>query len=460
MKKTWTKTLLIMLALVLVLGTLAGCNKNKQSNFEHKDYTMEERTAARAVQLAKSTLEKYVDQELYSSDNEIYIYDSYNPWTDETDGEASVWHYTSVVAMANRLTAITSGDNKNYFNGYCADLWDEMDWYKGSAEITSYRSKKTRTMYAVDRAYNKNTANIKGIKAVYDDQMWIIREMLSTYANTGDNAYLADAETLTDVCLDGWDDTINPVTGTEFGGITWGPGYRSKHTCSNAPMVAPLVDLYYIYKDKEDKIGNVKKADYYLDWAKKIYDFSYATFKNTNDLYGDLVGSEGGIGSDGLKITTIQGTLDISEYTYNTGTMIQGGAKLYQATKNATYLEQAQNSAEAAYRLFGKKDATTGLSEYPTSSTLWFNFELLLGFVELAYADDSAYASVNKTYVDSFREALDYAYDNFYHDGLLPRNYVKGWVPGIEFDEEKNVMDSAAGAEMYALIYQYYCSLK
>jgi uncharacterized protein YyaL (SSP411 family) len=136
--------------------------------------------------------------------------------------------------------------------------------------------------------------------------------------------------------------------------------------------------------------------------------------------------------------------------------MISGGAKLYEATKDKTYLTQAQNSAEAAYRIFGAIDEETGLSQYPTTSTLWFNFELLLGFVDLANADDSQYASVNETYIKSFMDELDYAYDNYYYNGLLPRNYIKGWMPGVDYDKEKSVMDCAASAEMYALLSSYY----
>ncbi len=455
MKKIIRSTAIIAVMIAMIISA-AACNKTK--TLPNKDYTMNEKILGRAVQLAKTTLNTYIDAGMYE-EGEVYIYDSYNPWDETQDGEASVWHYTSVVAMANRLSAITANADKEYFAGYSKRLWEDMAWYAGTGEIVSYRSKKNRSMYAVKRAYSKNNANIAGINAVYDDQMWIIRELMSAYANTGDANYLAEAEALTDTCLDGWDDTINPATGTEFGGITWGPGYASKHTCSNAPMIAPLVDLYQLYKGKSDTIYNQNKADYYLNWAKKIYDFSYATFKNTNDLYGDLVGSNYIFDTDGLKKTTSQGTLDISQYTYNTGTMISGGAKLYDATGDGTYLVQAQNTAEAAYNIFGAKDAATGLSEYPTTSTLWFNFELLLGFVDLATYDDSAIKSVNKTYIDSFLNALDYAYDNYYHNGLLPRNFIKGWLPGTEYDENKNVMDSAACAEMYALLYQYYSAM-
>lgn len=448
MKKFVSITAIILL-IAIFCGVLTACNK---------EYTMEEKLEARAIQLGKKVIEYYLDSEIYSAANdwEIILYEEYLPTQKETNGIASVWHYTSVCAMTNRLMTLGNEKNQKYFAELNANLWKEMDWYKGTANITSYQSVLVpRTMYAVNRAYEKNSADISGINAVYDDQMWILKEYLNAYNVTGNEDYLAMAEDLTATCLDGWDTSVNPATGKEFGGITWGPGYASKHTCSNAPMVAPLVDLYTLYTQK----GNAEKAEYYLSWAKRIYAFSYATFRNANGLFGDLIGTEYTF-ENGKKRTIFHGTLDVSEYTYNTGTMLQGAAKLYAATGVSDYLVQAQNIAEVAYEVFGAKDAESGLSQYPTTSTAWFNFELLLGFVDLALVDDSQYASVNGTYVDSFRDALNYAYDNYYFNGLLPRNLVKGWVFGTEYDDNKNVMDSACYAEMYALLYQYYTSIK
>ncbi len=434
-------------------GTTAGGDETTVSSPVYEsDVTYnneQERTAARADQLARATLDLFIDKEIYDFDGEIYMYDTYKPWGKDIEGNASVWHYTSVVAMASRLYGITEGDNKSFYEKWVEDLWCEMDWYKGKGLITSYNTTQVRTMYAVNRANLKGKANISGINAVYDDQMWILKELIYTYQRTGNEEYLKMAEELTETCLDGWDTSKNPETGAEFGGITWGPGYASKHTCSNAPMISPLVEIYDIYKAK----GDSKKAEYYLDWAEKIYDFCYATFRNSNNLYGDLIGTDYGFNmKTGLKETVSHGSLDVTEYTYNTGTMIQGGAKLYGATGKKEYLEQAQVSAEASELIFGLKDEATGLNEYVTTSTLWFNLELLLGYIDLAKVDDSEYAPVTKSYVDNFRKTLDYAYDNYYVDGVLPRNLIKGWTYGNTFDKEKNVMDSAAAAEMNAML--------
>src|SRR5690606_27358538 len=111
-------------------------------------------------------------------------------------------------------------------------------------------------------------------------------------------------EYLTEYVLDGWDCTRD-ANGEERGGIPWGPGYVSKHSCSNGPMVSPLVWLHEIYKDKSDEITyryvdsedkqtrlseTVKKADYCLDFAKKVYAFQKKLLLRSDGVYDDMMG--------------------------------------------------------------------------------------------------------------------------------------------------------------------------
>ncbi len=84
--------------------------------------------------------------------------------------------------------------------------------------------------------------------------MWIVRELLEAYEVTGEKRYLDKAEYLTAYVLDGWDCTLDE-NGSQHGGITWGPGYVTKHSCSNGPIVAPLVKLADIYKGKSETIS-------------------------------------------------------------------------------------------------------------------------------------------------------------------------------------------------------------
>ena len=387
---------------------------------------------------------KLCDNYVYDKDCSTYVAQSVERMFMAKRNVASVWHVTSVIAATNYLVACCDGENKEFFADVNAKLWGNLTYYAGTAEIVTYSSKSVQRMFAVNRAEQAEKADISGIKAVYDDQMWLIREALQTYKNTSERKYLEQAEALAETCLDGWDYSTDG-NGREFGGITWGAEYASKHSCSNAPLIAPLVDLYEIYID-----SSPEKADYYLNFAKKIYDFCRATFENSEGVYGDLIGTEFITDDDGIKHTTSHGTLDPTAYTYNTGSVLQGAAKLYKATGDVGYIEYARSLADIAHGFFAKTDSSTGLVQYDTDNNAWFNFQLLLGYIELQKADTEKQGNVRQ-YIGEFEQTLNYACEFYYDRGLLPRDLIGGWSLRNE-DRNKDVLDSAAYVEMLTAI--------
>ena len=187
----------------------------------------------------------------------------YNPFTGTSpDEKASVWMYGSSIEAVNAIlrglkTQQREGIPELYdqhFQRYVdllAQLYENADYYLGTYTLTSFTQTRKWTVYGVNRGSDKGSAQVDGILNVYDDQQWLIREFIEAYKLTGDKTYLEKAEYLTEYVLDGWDCTLN-VDGDENGGIPWGPGYTTKHSCSNGPMVSPLVWLYEIYKGKDD----------------------------------------------------------------------------------------------------------------------------------------------------------------------------------------------------------------
>lgn len=473
MKKKWMAA---VLAGILAL-TMAGCNKvvtetvTKEKDVTYNYSDAATRYAARADIMARNVLEKYIDEYAYAEDKtsedwEVYMMGDYNPFAKQAGGEASVWHYTAVMGMTNRLIDINADNkaNKDYYLGYNADLFKELVWFRGTGKITNYNGTHPETMYGVNRAKKRNQATVTTDQAVYDDQMWLIREHIAAYNNTGSADYLAEAERLTDVCLDGWN-TSKKADGTEWGGITWGPYYSSFHTCSNAPLIKPLCDLAALYKDKTDKIGDEADAptkyEYYLNWAEKVYDFTYDNLKNADNTYADAFWTDRETitdtehqdedTNDTHYVTKRKNNTDPKAYTYNVGAMISGGAELYKLTGEERYLTEARASAEAADHLFTLYTAD-GVKNLPSTSTVWFNLVLLQGYLDLAGVSADADA-----YIATYAEVLDYAYDHYYYNGFLPRNYAEGWVKGSNaFDTKYDVMDAAANAEMYAMLSQYY----
>lgn len=467
MKKFTTALLSVFMVLCCALSFTACSCGNKTPG------SLAEQNRMRSIQMTQAAIENYIDKDLYKlkkDEWELMVNMVFDPFNNEQiGGPSTVWDYTGFLGMVNRAVEISKDYNRKAyknFTKYNKEIISELAWYRGTATITSYQARRKWSAYGVNRADNREGGRINGIASVYDDQMWLIREFIAAYNNTGNADYLAEAENLTAYCLDGWDASINPATGKAWGGITWGPGYKTKHTCSNGPIISGLVQLAEIYKDSNltipntvfckvnntDPITAVKKSDYYLNWAKTVYDWTYNTLKNSDETFADLIGSDYETDEvTGYKQSVSLGGIDSTRYSYNTGSMISGAAWLYKATGDKSYLEQGNIMAEAAYRYFGDTTVKEGYVQYPISSdTINFNLILLQGFYDLARYDSSV-----DLYIKGFQDSLDYAYDNFYLNGALPRDLLNGWLPGYKFDSEKKAMDSAAYAEMYGILYQF-----
>jgi hypothetical protein len=408
----------------------------------------------------------------------------YNPYTQvRSDEKGSVWMYTSAIeavnAIIHSLTALKDhGDDALYnehFNRYSEllyKLYDNADYYLGTFQLVSYTQTKEWSVYGVNRGGAKGSAKVEGIENVYDDQMWLVRELLEAYKLTGNAEYLEKAEYLTEYVLDGWDSTRD-ADGEEVGGIPWGPGYVTKHSCSNGPMVSPLVWLHEIYKDKPEEVTHryidatdkvtrktmqVKKSDYYLDFARKIYAWQKEQLLRSDGVYDDMMG---GCSPAGPQTETIGGITYRKGTTcsdrvgpaisYNSGTMLSGGADLYRATGDNAYLEDVKDLSDASFQYFAKDGQTkAGYYTYDISGFRnWFNGVLMRGYVD-AYP---AYGTAGE-YIDSFQQNLDHGYDNFLYEGFLPTNLLVGWSRDNNNNRTEGMFNFAFAAE-YAVLARY-----
>lgn len=389
----------------------------------------------------------------YFKDGSTSMSRYYNPYTNTASTEVgSVWMYTSAIEAVNSLMEALKNsqnvvpqlyaDNYTRYEQLLDQLYDGLDYYKGTYTLTSYTQTKEWSVYSVNRSNEKGNADVTGVLNVYDDQEWLIRELLRSYHITGKEDYLAQAEYLTDYVLDGWD-CYPDADGNEYGGITWGPGYVTKHSCSNGPLVSSLVWLYETYRTKDDKITyrkidqnlnryevTAKKADYYLEFAKKIYAWQKQHLIMPSGVYYDLVGATANspqyetVNSvryrKGLALTSPSG----EAYTYNSGTMLSGGADLYRVTRLDSYASDTKNLVNATFSTFAKKDADVeGYYTYPLSGfSTWFNDVLLRGYLD---ADNQGIDA--KLSIDSYQNNLDYAWAKYRMDGILPVNLLLGW---------------------------------
>lgn len=467
----------IFLLMISACGESTPDNGNEQPH-PSPEGSLAERNLKRAIELTDNTIHAHFTGE------EMTMARYYNPFTDtRSDEVGSVWMYTSSIEAVNAILHALQADKERgdgalydeHFDRYktlLKDLYDNIDYYSGTFTHTSFTQTKEWTVYGVHRGASKGGARVDGVENVYDDQMWLIRELLQSYELTGEERYLEKAEYLTEYVLDGWDCTFDEE-GNEIGGISWGPGYVTKHACSNGPIVSPLVWLHELYKGKDDelihryidpqdkrtrKTEQMKKSEYYLMFAEKIYDWQKQYLLRADGVYDDMMGGCS-IGSPELE--SIDGVLYRKgtfcrdrvgpAFTYNSGTMLSGAADLHRATGNAKYLTDGSELSDASFSYFARKDVNVdGYYTYDiTGFRNWFNGVLMRGYVDF-------YPSHLKAadYIESFQKNLDYGYENFLHNGFLPINLLVGWSRTTNNNNTEGMFSFAFAAE-YALLSIY-----
>jgi len=407
--------------------------------------------AERAIEIIDAAVENYFEGAGMSMAR------LYNPYNNKRSDElGSVWMYTSSIeavnsvlkAMKEQKAAGKSALYDAHFTRYTqllSDLVDNLEFYAGTYTLTSYTGTTTWTVYGVNSGSGKGAADVTGVLNVYYDQMWIVRELLEAYEVTGEKRYLDKAEYLTAYVLDGWDCTLYE-NGRQHCGITWGPGYVTKHSCSNGPIVAPLVKLADIYKGKSDDItygvileGKKRgketkaKADYYLEMAAAVYDYQMThLYDPKTGLFSDMMGGDDNGGK--VRYETVRGVeyrayVHLRDrvgtiFSYNTGTMISGAAALYKATSDAKYLTEMKSLCDKSFPYFAKPaTGKDGCYTFDiTGFNNWFN-----NVLERSYVDAAAAYPEAGVYAEAFQANLDYAYSNYLYNHMLPTNLLVGW---------------------------------
>lgn len=401
------------------------------------------------------------------SDNNLRMYDTYNTATHQGSGTADVWPYTAALeAHCSVLEALEVlkeqapdlyADTHDRYVARLRVLYDNLAYYAGTYQLNSYAHVARWTIYGVHRAGSKGQAAVTGIENVYDDQMWLCRELVRAYRLTANDAYLKEATKLANYCIEGWDCCLD-ADGNEYGGISWGPGYNSKHSCSNGPLIQPLVWLadiyrsddeaedlihYYIEPDGTRTSEKRRHSDQYMLFARKIYAWQKEKLLDpSRGVYWDMCGAVKGeiqyVKSgrfnyrDHVDLNGPGGTA----YTYNTGTMLAGAAELYRVTGEEVYHADLNDLCRNSLQRFSTRSRVNGhiYRTWPTDDqatsgfNTWFDDVLMRAFVDaIPYNDANTSAS---DALISFLEDLDYAWDNFRRDDLLPIHLIKGWDNG------------------------------
>jgi Glycosyl hydrolase family 76 len=229
----------------------------------------------------------------------------------------------------------------------------------------------------------------------YDDNQWIAIAYLDAYNRTRKPFFLDKATEIYRFMMTGFD----TLSG---GGLYWREDQKtSKNTCSNGPGILVALQLYKITHQKQ-----------YLDTALLLYNWVNHHLQTPEGLYYDAI-----------RIPSLK--IDSALYTYNTGTMLQANALLYEITKNKSYLQEAERIATAAKGHFYKDSKLPG--------NYWFNAVMLRGFQEL-YRIDHNHQQLQFFYDDAERVWKDERDENN--------------LSGVH--KAKSLIDQAAMMETYA----------
>lgn len=411
-------------------------------------------TALRNIRRAMAIVDATWEKTMRGTDDNLYMVDVYNTQTGEVSGPSDVWPYTAAIeahcSLLEALELIKDTDAALYneksphYRRLLGLLIDNLEYYRGTYNLSSYAtSNKQWSPYAVPRASKKGAADVSGILNVYDDQMWLSRELIRAYRLTDNKAYLDLATYLTDYVLEGWD-CWRDAAGKEYGGITWGPGYNSKHACSNAPIIQPLVWLHDLYKNSGSKCeyyyrdakNNVKhktrqRSELYLEFARKVYDWQKEKLLHESGVFWDMMGADNTIKVQrGYRQHVDCGNPCGSLISYNTGTMISGASELYRVTADETLKTDITNTVRASVNKFSKYVRKQNAYLFNTDKTAengfttWFNDVLMRSYVDACpYAGNNMAA----TGLKSFQTFLDYAFENHNRGNMLPIHLLEGW---------------------------------
>src|SRR5262249_7122424 len=125
----------------------------------------------------------------------------------------------------------------------------------------------------------------------YDDNEWVVLDLLELHQLTGDPSYLKQATDIFQFIRGGEDTTLG-------GGIWWQHKHDGKNTCSNAPAIVCALEMFKVTRDEQ-----------YLPFAKRIYSWTNDHMLDADGLYWDHI--------------SLDGTIEKTKWSYNTALMIR-----------------------------------------------------------------------------------------------------------------------------------------
>jgi hypothetical protein len=178
----------------------------------------------------------------------------------------------------------------------------------------------------------------------YDDNAWVGLELVQVSRLYDDPKMLRRAAQLFTLISRGWDPDKSKLCP---GGVFWArsTAIRDRNTVSTARASQLGAQLYLATGNR-----------HFLRWATAMYRWVKSCLAAPNGLFWDHI--------------DIDGHVDQTQWSYNQGAMVSAGVALYAATRNARYLSDAEDVAEAAVANF---DPIYGSGEPPYFIAIFFH---------------------------------------------------------------------------------------
>lgn len=256
-----------------------------------------------------------------------------------------------------------------------------VDAYIRTGDAT-YLSKMKNLLVGIETKNGGTYSNVFN-----DDMLWLGNACVRAYNATDDIKYKEVAEFL-------WNDILLSYSEVLGGGITWKKDTPNlKNAVSNGPAIILAMRLYELDANPE-----------YLDWAKKLYAWEK---EHLVDPQTELVW-------DNIKLED-NGDIVIQKdwiFTYNLGTWIGAGLRLYNATGEQNYLD---NSLRAGRSLLKSPELTTNgiLKDEGQGDGGLFKGVLIRYFTELIMQDNISEADRGE-----FLKFFEFNAATFYKHGL------------------------------------------
>ena len=402
-------------------------------------------------------------------------------------GVPHLWPYTEQLGMVNGILAAMQPDDPDrafyttwldelvgglrHYRIRRVKLADGQSWNDPDNVLAAFGENDgtahSYALYSSSRHDKKQDYLIVTPDAVYfDDNVWVAKELVAAYVNTGNEAYLNEAVNVVNWILGEGYENAGALAGIYWkwsakflfaGGNYSDSDHASLNACSTVSCAMVLAELC-------EAVPGTAYEDRAADWLAKadaILRFSDEAFRDrgTKCLYDKVFLKKGFEKSSDLK-SQIQKT-DNAQYAYNTGTYLTAGAVMFRLLspadpdRAAEILSNALASAKGADKKFADKTVKAGQYSYPSHS--WFTSFLLSGFSDLRpYGEDCG------EYADHMRSALDYAWENNRaSDGLVSPSWIKGWTrftnnsPTSE-DNPRQILYQSANVHCYAMLAEYY----